>query len=81
MAALNNGNGAAFAALHDYCRINHIPFSSTAVQEGAHNKAVWTATVILYNDEARRYVALGTNRRAALSAAATTAIHAEGINL
>ncbi|KAG9013393.1 hypothetical protein FRB94_002921 [Tulasnella sp. JGI-2019a] len=46
MAEPRNETGATFAAIHDYCRVNNIPFSFTAVQEGWQNAPIWTASII-----------------------------------
>ncbi|KAG9033742.1 hypothetical protein FRB95_014429 [Tulasnella sp. JGI-2019a] len=81
MAEPRNETGATFAAIHDYCRVNNIPFSFTAVQEGWQNAPIWTASIILNNDDSRVYMSVGSSKRAALSAAAMKAILAEGINL
>ncbi|KAG9033753.1 hypothetical protein FRB95_014440 [Tulasnella sp. JGI-2019a] len=74
-------NGAAFAAIHDYCRVKKIDFDFTAVPDDLQNATTWTASVILHKDETKRYVAEAKSKRAALSAAARMAQVAEGIVL
>ncbi|KAG8881941.1 hypothetical protein FRB97_008899 [Tulasnella sp. 331] len=79
MSRTNTGTGGAYGALNDYCRANRIKLDWTAVSDGPQNNVTWTATVMLRNDEAQRYIGQGGSKKAALAAASENPLDVEDV--